>query len=160
MDALACSLAALLLATAVGPGHQLPVVVQDDALLLNRAPAQVQQYTDQIAAEGASDVRLTASWSGLAPSPTATKKPGAPFDAADSKTYPVDGFRRLDTAVKAAAASGLDVELDLAFWAPRWAVPKASDRNDRERYMPKPAEFGRFAQALARRYSGTFSDPD
>jgi len=160
MDALTCSLAALLLATAVGPGHQLPVVVQDDALLLNRAPAQVQQYTDQIAAEGASDVRLTASWSGLAPSPTATKKPGAPFDAADSKTYPVDGFRRLDTAVKAAAASGLDVELDLAFWAPRWAVPKASDRNDRERYMPKPAEFGRFAQALARRYSGTFSDPD
>ena len=57
MDALTCSLAALLLATAVGPGHQLPVVVQDDALLLNRAPAQVQQYTDQIAAEGASDVR-------------------------------------------------------------------------------------------------------
>ena len=160
MDALTCSLAALLLTTAVGPGHQLPVVVQDDALLLNRAPAQVQQYTDQIAAEGASDVRLTASWSGLAPSPTATKKPGAPFDAADSKRYPVDGFRRLDTAVKAAAASGLDVELDLAFWAPRWAVPKASDRNDRERYMPKPAEFGRFAQALARRYSGTFSDPD
>lgn len=160
MDALTCSLAALLLATAVGPGHQLPVVVQDDALLLNRAPAQVQQYTDQIAAEGASDVRLTASWSGLAPSPTATKKPAAPFDASDSKTYPVDGFRRLDTAVKAAAASGLDVELDLAFWAPRWAVPKASDRNDRERYMPKPAEFGLFARALARRYSGTFPDPD
>jgi hypothetical protein len=52
------------------------------------------------------------------------------------------------------------VELDLAFWAPRWAVPKASDRNDRERYMPKPAEFGLFAQALARRYSGTFPDPD
>ena len=154
MDALTCSLAALLLATAVGPGHQLPVVVQDDALLLNRAPAQVQQYTDQIAAEGASDVRLTASWSGLAPSPTATKKPAAPFDASDSKTYPVDGFRRLDTAVKAAAASGLDVELDLAFWAPRWAVPKASDRNDRERYMPKPAESGLFAQARARRYSG------
>src|SRR4051795_4505835 len=92
---LTCALAALLLASAVAPGHQLPVTVQDDALLLNRSPAQVQQYTDQIAQEGASDVRLTASWSGLAPSPRAKKEPGAPFDAWDSKTYPVDGFLRL-----------------------------------------------------------------
>src|SRR3954452_9889342 len=153
MDALTCTLAALLLAGApVGPGRDLPVAVQDDALLLNRAPAQVQQYMGQIAQQGGSYVRLTAGWSGLAPDPRATGKPGAPFDAGDSATYPVDGFRRLDTAVKAAAASGVDVELDLAFWAPRWAVPKASDRNDRERYMPKPVEFGLFAQALARRY--------
>jgi hypothetical protein len=50
--------------------------------------------------------------------------------------------------------------MDLAFWAPRWAVPKASDRNDRERYMPRPAEFGLFARALARRYSGGFADHD
>ena len=160
MDALTCALAALLLAGAGAPGHQLPVAVQDDALLLNRSPAQVQQYMGQIAQEGATYVRLTASWSGLAPSPQSTRKPGAPFDASDSSTYPVDGFRRLDTAVKAAAAAGLDVQMDLAFWAPRWAVPKASDRNDRERYMPRPAEFGLFAHALARRYSGGFPDPD
>jgi hypothetical protein len=160
IDALTCSLAALLLATVPAPGHQLPVAVQDDALLLNRAPAQVQQYTDQIAQEGASYARLTASWSALAPSPRATKKPGTPFDAADSSTYPADGLRRLDTAVKAAAKSGLAVQMDLAFWAPRWAVPKESDRNDRERYLPRPAEFGLFARALARRYSGAFPDPD
>jgi len=79
---LTCSLAALLLATAVGPGHQLPVVMQDDALLLNRSPAQVQQYADQMAEEGGSDVRLTASWSGLAPSPRATRKPGLKQGAA------------------------------------------------------------------------------
>src|SRR3954470_15039437 len=161
MDALTCSLAALLLAgSSVGPGHDLPVAVQDDALLLNRAPAQVQQYMGQIAQEGGSYVRLTAGWSGLAPSPRSTAKPDAPFDASDSATYPADGFRRLDTAVKAAAQAGLRVQMDLAFWAPRWAVPKASDRNDRERYMPRPAEFGLFAHALARRYSGGFPDPD
>ena len=96
----------------------------------------------------------------MRPAPRATKKPGAPFDDSDYKSDPVDGFRRLDTAVKAAATSGLDVQMDLAFWAPRWAVPKASDRNDRERYMPKPAEFGLFAQALARRYSGALPHPD
>src|SRR3954454_8133356 len=161
MDALTCSLAALLLAgSSVGPGHDLPVAVQDDALLLNRAPAQVQQYMGQIAQEGGNYVRLTAGWSGLAPSPRSTRKPDAPFDASDSATYPADGFRRLDTAVKAAAQAGLRVQMDVAFWAPRWAVPKASDRNDRERYSPKPAEFGLFARALARRYSGTFADPD
>ena len=161
MDALTCSLAALLLAgSAVGPGHQLPVAIQDDALLLNRAPAQVQQYMGQIKQDGGSFVRLTAGWSGLAPTPRATAKPAAPFDAGNSATYPPDGFRRLDTAVKAASQAGLQVQLDVAFWAPRWAVPKASDRNDRERYSPKPAEFGLFARALAQRYSGSFADPD
>jgi hypothetical protein len=114
----------------------------------------------QIAQEGGSYVRLTAGWSGLAPSPRSKTKPDAPFDASDSGTYPADGFRRLDTAVKAAAQAGLRVQMDVAFWAPRWAVPKASDRNDRERYSPKPAEFGLFARALARRYSGAFADPD
>src|SRR5215216_2641562 len=89
------------------PGHQLPVAVQDDALLLNRSPAQVQQYTGQIAQEGAGYVRLTASWSGLAPTPQSTRHPGAPFAASDSSTYPPDSFRRLDTAVNAAAAAGL-----------------------------------------------------
>jgi hypothetical protein len=60
MDALTCALAALLLAGAGVPGHRLPVAVQDDALLLNRSPAQVQHYTGQIAQEGACYVRLTA----------------------------------------------------------------------------------------------------
>jgi len=83
------------------------VAVQDDALLLNRSPAQVQQYTGPIAQEGAGYVRLNASWSGLAPSPQSTRQPGAPFAASDSSTYPPDSFRRLDTAVNAAAAAGL-----------------------------------------------------
>src|SRR3954462_13903010 len=46
MEALTCALAALLLAGA--PGHQLPTAVQDDALLLNRSPAPVQQYLGQM----------------------------------------------------------------------------------------------------------------
>src|SRR5262245_31352100 len=117
MDALTCSLAALLLAGSLaGPGRDLPVAVQDDALLLNRAPAQVQQYMGQIAQEGAGYVRLTASWSGLAPDPRSKTKPAAPFDASNSATYPVDGLRRLDTAVKAAAQAGLRVQMDVAFW--------------------------------------------
>jgi hypothetical protein len=160
LDALTCSLVALLMAGSAAPGRDLPVTVQDDALLLNRSPAQVQQYMGQIAQEGAGFVRLTASWSGLAPSSRAKTKPRAPFDASDSATYPADGFRRLDTAVKAASAAGLGVQMDLGFWAPRWAVPRASDRNDRERFAPRPPEFGLFARAMARRYSGRFADPD
>jgi hypothetical protein len=70
---------------------------------------------------------------GLAPSPRAKQKPGAPFDASDSKTYPVDGFRRLDTAVRAAAASGLGVQMDLAFWAPRWACEGLGPQRPRAR---------------------------
>src|SRR5215212_4504565 len=104
------------------PGHQLPVAVQDDALLLNRSPAQVQQYTGPIAQEGAGYVRLNASWSGLAPSPQSTRQPGAPFAASDSSTYPPDSFRRLDTAVNAAAAAGL-VNRQGGFCSPPTASP-------------------------------------
>jgi hypothetical protein len=43
MDALTCALAALVLAGAGAPEHRLPAAMQDDALLLNRSPAQVQQ---------------------------------------------------------------------------------------------------------------------
>jgi hypothetical protein len=48
--------------------------------------------------------------------------------------------------------------IDVAFWAPRWAVPQASpDGNNR--YRPDPALFGAFARAVARRYDGRTRDP-
>ena len=53
-----------------GPdARPLPVTVQDDALMLHRSPAQVQETARRMARLGVDRVRLTASWSALAPRP-------------------------------------------------------------------------------------------
>jgi hypothetical protein len=154
MGVLACGLAALLLAGSGSGSRELETTLQDDALLLNRPPALVRQTARTIAALGVDRVRITAGWSVIAPSPRAREKPGRPFRAFDPSTYPRDAWDRLDTAVDAARDHGLEVMLDIGFWAPRWAVPRASRNPARERYAPDPAEFAHFAEAVARRYGG------
>jgi hypothetical protein len=156
---LACSLVALLL-TGSGLGSPgIETTIQDDATLLHRSDAEVRQATRQIAELGADRVRLTAGWSVLAPSPRARRQPGAPFDPRDSKTYPEAGFEALDRAVRAVDAAGMKSQIDIAFWAPRWAVAKGSRNPTRDRYIPRAKAFADFAYAVAKRYSGTFPDP-
>ena len=62
-------------------------------------------------------------------------------------------------SVPQAAPAGLRVPVDLAFWAPRWAVAQPGPDPTRERYAPDPRAFAAFAEAVARRYSGRFPDP-
>ena len=158
VNPLACALAALV-ASSFGapPTRHLEVTVQDDALMLHSSPAQVGRTARTLRNIGADRLRVTAGWSALAPSPRARRKPA--FDATDSATYPAEGFRRLDTAVKAAKAAGIDVQIDIAFWAPRWAVRRATGGGDRQRWAPNHVEFARFARAVAGRYSGAVADP-
>jgi hypothetical protein len=155
---LGCTLAALLLGIAPGAKH-MDTVVQDDAVFLHSPPAQVRAAAEQVKALGATYLRVTAGWSVIAPRPTARTLPPAPFDPADPATYD-RGFTALDQAVKAASGAGLKLEIDIGFWAPRWAVSKPGPYPDRERYAPDPTEFAAFAAAVARRYSGTFPDPN
>ena len=50
----------------------------------------------------------------------------------------------------------MDVMIDLAFFAPRWAVKRSGARNGRHVWRPSVREFGRFSRAIAERYSGRF----
>ncbi|MEX2194936.1 MAG: hypothetical protein WD844_06595 [Thermoleophilaceae bacterium] len=161
MSSLACLLA---LTFAAGAGGNAPrpleVVLQDDAHLLHGTPAQVGEAAGQIASAGADRVRITAGWSTIAPSPRSRRRPH--FDATDPAAYPEGGWRRLDRAVKAAHTRDLDVMIDIAFWAPRWAVSRGLERGlpARQRWAPSWRDYGHFAEAVARRYSGVFPDPD
>jgi hypothetical protein len=137
----------------------METVVQDDAQLLHRPAPQVRQSMNRLAALGVDRVRITASWSSLVPRPRSRRVPRAPFDASDSRTYPADAFRPLDTAIKASHAEGLDVMIDLACWAPRWAVGRGSSNPTRQRWWIDAPAFADFATAVARRYSGAFDDP-
>src|SRR3954470_9554296 len=105
---LGCSLVALLLAgSGLGPPG-METTIQDDATLLHRSDAEVRQAARQIAELGADRVRITAGWSVLAPSPRKRRRPGAPFDPRDSRTYPEAGFEALDRAVRAVHSAGMD----------------------------------------------------
>jgi hypothetical protein len=154
-----CSLVTLALAGATDGTKYMETTLQDDALFLHRPTAQVRQYARQIAALGADRVRLTAGWSAIAPRARSARAPGAPFDSSDSRTYPTGSWSALDTAVKAADDAGLSVQIDLAFWAPRWAVKKPAKNRARHRYAPDPRLFADFATATARRYGGGYPDP-
>jgi hypothetical protein len=158
---LTCSLA-VLVSTALGGGtdtRALPVTLQDDALLLHRPPEQVQATARRMAALGVDRVRLTAGWSALAPRPQAKRVPQ--FDARNSDAYPHEPWARLDRAIRAVTEAGLEPQVDVAFFAPRWAVKRVvrNQHENRHRWAPNPRRFAHFAEAVARRYDGTHRDP-
>ena len=160
MSSLACTIAVLLAQSmgGIGTAHPMEVTVQDDALFLHQSPGLVMRTARRLAALGADRVRLTAGWSALAPHPRARRKP-AGFDPAKPAQYQEGPFRQLDTAVKSATAAGMNVQIDLAFWAPRWAVARGLGSTTRQRWRPNAVEFGHFAEAVARRYDGNYPDP-
>jgi hypothetical protein len=153
-------LASLAPATAA---HARPVpqtIVQDDAELLFRSDDRVAQDMRQLRALGVDRVRLNAGWSSIAPEPDSTIKPPLALD--DPNSYPRANWRRLDRAVRAARAAGLEVMIDIGFWAPRWATPgEPSGDTQRYRWDVDPAALSEFTAALVKRYSGTFTpEPD
>jgi len=156
-----CSLALALAAGVCGPvalpGHAVETVMQDDAELLYRSPMQVRRSVRRMADLGVDRMRVTASWSALAPGTRTRRRPR--FDAADSEAYPVDGFERLDRALREARRVGLKTMVDLAFFAPKWAVT-ANAGDPRPAWRPSPRQFALFTRAVAERYGGTFQDPE
>jgi hypothetical protein len=154
---LGCSLAALLLAGGGATAQRVETTMQDDAVLLHGSDQSVRQAARQMRDLGTDRVRITAGWSVLAPSPASKKRPA--FDAEDSRAYPQAGWHALDRAVRVVRSEGMDVMIDLAFWAPRWAAAGRSRSLLRSRRAPDSGEFAKFATAVARRYSGTFTDP-
>lgn len=160
MTSFACMLA-LALASGLGGGgapRDLEVTIQDDALMLHGTHLSVRAATRRMAEAGADQVRITAGWSEIAPEPRSRRRPD--FDAADPEAYPPGAWSRLDRAVRAVTADGMKPMIDVAFWAPRWAVAKPSrGKPGRERWIPSAPEFGAFAEAVGRRYSGRHPDP-
>jgi hypothetical protein len=136
----------------VSPDVRLELVLQDDALMLHGADAEVRRTAETLRRIGFDRVRLTAGWGAIAPE----ARPD--FDTTDPGAYPPDRWLLLDRAVREADRAGLAVMIDVAFWAPPWAVERR-DPGGRHRWRPDPVGLGRFARALARRYDGSFEHP-
>jgi hypothetical protein len=144
------------------PGHQhaastgppLPTervtIVQDDAQFFYGSDAQVAADARQLTDLGADWLRVTASWSVIAPAPDSARKPH--FDATNPSAYPKGAWSRLDRVFAQAHKAGLKVMVDIAFWAPRWAVGRGLGEKGQERWDVDPAAYADFAEAVARRY--------
>lgn len=111
------------------------------------------QWADRAVEVGAGAVRVHAAWSQIAP----LVRPEG-FDASDPAAPGYD-WDALDAGLRPLAERGLSIVLSFDR-APRWAegtgrrssAPAGS-------WKPDPAEVGRFGEALARRYGGSFPDP-
>jgi len=127
-------------------------VVQDDAELLHRSPARIAATLDDLRDIGVDWVRVTAGWSVIAPAPLATRRPV--FNATDPDAYPPGAWAALDRVYESARRRGMRTAIDIAFWAPRWAVARPSRRADRERDTVAVQAYAEFSKAVARRYRG------
>jgi hypothetical protein len=107
----------------------------------------------RIKAAGAWAVRINLNWAAVAPRTVPSGfDPTDPADTAYS-------WKAVDREVRNAAAHDL-VPILTVFNAPTWAqaeIPPDVYHTDRDGpYKPNPTKFGRFAQAAAKRYTGTF----
>jgi hypothetical protein len=131
-----------------------PTILQDDAELLYAPASRVRAGMARARSLGVHWVRLTAGWSNIAPEAAARSAPG--FDATDPGAYPRGNWAPLDQAVRAARAEGIEVMIDVGFWAPRWATTRAASPAERQRWDIDAGHFAQFAEAVARRYSGRY----
>ncbi|MCW2990242.1 MAG: hypothetical protein JWM73_836 [Solirubrobacterales bacterium] len=130
-------------------------VVQDDATFLHTPPEKIAEALARTKALGIQRIRVTAGWSVIAPDPDASVKPA--FDDTDPAAYPVGNWMNLDRIVRMAHDAGVEVMIDIAFWAPRWATRSPASETIRLRTDIDPVLYAHFAQAVARRYSGTWA---
>jgi len=125
-------------------------IVQDDAELLHRDPARIAAALDDLRDSGTDWVRVTAGWSVIAPEAAARIKPA--FDARDPAAYPPGAWDGLDRVARLTQERGMRLAVDVAFWAPRWAVERPGPRADKERDGVRNSDLADFAEAVARRY--------
>jgi hypothetical protein len=137
------------------PADSPETVVQDDATFLHTPPEKIAEALARTKALGIQRIRVTAGWSVIAPEPDAAVKPE--FDDTDPAAYPVGNWMNLDRIVRMANDAGVKVMIDIAFWAPRWATKSPASETIRLRTDIDPVLYSRFAEAVARRYSGTWA---
>jgi len=151
--------AVVLAACGGGGGEEKPAatapwsIIEDHTPLIRSGPDRRARTLEEMRALGADTLRLAVKWSEVAPRADERRRPS--FDATDPKQYP--GFDPYDDVVRRATKLGMRLLLVLAPDAPRWATsdgaPLGPATGNRE---PDPREFGRFAAAVGKRYSGDF----
>jgi hypothetical protein len=149
--------AAAALAVPAGAATNQETQFQDDTLLVFRPADQVARTLDTLRSLGVDRIRVSVYWSIIAPNPGDASKPN--FDATDPSAYPSEGWQRYDLIDRLATERGIAVNWDLMAPAPAWASAPTGDANYAGHYYPSPQEYGQWAAAVGRRYSGSYVPP-
>ncbi len=137
--------------------HRQLAIIEDGTELTNPA-ATLAQFR----ALGANTVRVVLWWSQVAPDPNSRVRPS--FDATNPGAYPAAGWAQYDALVRQAQQDGLTVYIQLSGGAPRWAEASAPPPHPNNptaalAWRPNAREYGQFVQAVATRYSGSYTPP-
>jgi hypothetical protein len=128
---------------------------EDDLGLLTRPAATLSTLRGL----GAGAVRVVVRWSAVAPRSSSRRRPRG-FDAANPGAYARESWAPYDAIVNGAQRDGIQVELLLSGGAPRWATGGHQPRGGPfSQWRPSAKEYGAFAEAVARRYSGSYVPP-
>ena len=150
--AVAAALAALLVSPAAASASRGQLTMMEDSTqLLNGDQAARDFALDQFKSLGASIVKVRVQWRDYAPAPTAHTEPD--FDATDPSAYPAGAWDRLDAAVEGIVARGMKPFLMVGPPAPEWATGGPTKKYVGV-WKVDPAEYGKFVEAIGRRYSG------
>jgi hypothetical protein len=167
MPRLVCGLvaAALMLAlpSPVMASRTMWSMFEDHAALVRTAPERRQSTLEELRNRmGVDTLRIEVKWNEVAPRPSARTKPH--FDASDPGAYEgaltaYPSFGPYDDLIRRAHALGLRIMITITGDAPRWATAGGRGRSfATANWKVDAGEYGRFAAAVAKRYSGTFAD--
>ena len=155
-----CLLVAALAALALGAAPPAlaargqETMIEDGELLLRSGPQTRAAALDEMRALGARIVKVRVQWREMAPSPAAATKPA--FDATDPAAYRAESWAPLDDVVTQATARDLRVLLMLSPPAPEWATRPGERAGHVGVFKTSPSEYGRFVEAVGRRYGGRY----
>jgi len=148
--------AAFTLAFAAAPAHagKAQWSVFEDHAKLVRSSVTRDRTLSEIGALGTDTIRIEVKWNEVAPAPLQRTRPS--FDASNPGAYP--GFGPYDDLVRRASGQGFRLLLTITGDAPRWATAGGRGRSfATANFKPSAGEYGRFAAAVAKRYSGRFA---
>jgi hypothetical protein len=140
--------ALVLLPAAAGASPRQYALFQDEGLIAESGEAQRRATLDEVRRLGVDMIKVQLNWASAAPG--GRRKPSG-FDATDPAQYP--HWERYDAVLADIRARGFKVMFALAPPAPGWAT-RGTRRDTKGVNRPSPVEFGRFAEAAARRYPG------
>jgi hypothetical protein len=143
----------LALAPAASASSSMLSVIQDDNQFVYGTAGQRESALTGARNVGTDAVRVTVLWE------TVASHTGSRIDNASSPaSYPPQQWDRFDDLVRSATARGLRVYMNVTAPGPRWAHGRTRSRDNRRTWKPDPSEYGKFVTAVARRYSGGYSD--
>ena len=153
-------LACLLVLLSAGPAaasEEQESILQDDPLFVYpRSDGELEQGFKTLRELGVDRLRVSVFWNLVAPRPRGKRKPSfGPKGSAWPDSYPDGVWDRYDRIALLGAEYDIELLFTIVGPAPNWAAQRHG--GPYSVYKPDVDEFRRFATAVGRRYSGTWT---